>query len=114
MVLDSDSVVNGSRLLENSHSAKLDEGSEIELIVDWVKLDGNSSDDETLMKLESDSVVIDDSSLDIELLVHEPTELDEDVSILEDSWVEVGNSIEELLVSEVILVSKTEVVVDGT
>ena len=37
------------------------------------------------MKLESDSVVIDDSSLDIELLVHEPTELDEDVSILEDS-----------------------------
>ena len=106
MVLDSDSVVNSS--------AKLDEGSAFELVVDWVKLDDNSSHDEILVKLDSNSAVLDNPSLEIGLLVHEPMELDEEGPILEDSWVEVENSIEELLVSKVILVSKTEVVADGT
>ena len=106
MELNSDSVVNSL--------AKLDESSAFELVVDWVKLADNSSDDETLMKLDSNSAVLDNSSVEIGLLAHEPMELDEEVPILEDSWVEVDNSIEELLVSEVILVSKTEVVADGT
>ena len=77
MVFDSDSVVNSS--------AKLDEGSAFELVVDWVTLDDNSSDNEILVKLDSNLVVLNDSSVEIELLVHEPMELDEKVLILEDS-----------------------------
>ena len=77
MELDNDSVVNSS--------AKLDESSAIELVVDWVKLADNSSDDETLMKLDSNSAVLDNSSVEIGLLAHEPMELDEEVPILEDS-----------------------------
>ena len=77
MELDSDSVVNSL--------AKLDESSAFELVVDWVKLDDNSSDDEILVKLDSNSAVLDNSSLEIELLAHEPMELDEEVPILEDS-----------------------------
>ena len=77
MVLDSDSVVNSS--------AKLDEGSAFELVVDWVTLDDNSSDNEILVKLDSNLVVLDNSSVGIGLLVHEPMELDEEGPILEDS-----------------------------
>ena len=77
MELDNDSVVNSS--------AKLDESSAIELVVDWVKLADNSSDDETLMKLDSNSAVLDNSSVEIGLLAHEPMELDEEVPILDDS-----------------------------
>ena len=77
MELDNDSVVNSS--------AKLDESSAIELVVDWVKLADNSSDDEMLVKLDSNSAVLDNSSVEIGLLAHEPMQLDEEVPILDDS-----------------------------